>query len=90
MVKGPHRFNYFRPADRLEVRELFDRSVDPAEANNIAEEQPELSAALRAELDAFLAKPSTQWASPPEVEIDEMQQGQLRALGYVIEGWKAK
>jgi arylsulfatase A-like enzyme len=90
MVKGPHRFNYFSPADRLEVLELFDRSVDPAEANNIAEEQPEVSAALRAELDAFLAKPSTQWTSPPEVEIDEMQQGQLRALGYVIEGWKAK
>ena len=85
MVKGSHRINTFSAApNRVE---LFDLSVDPGETTNRAHEQPEVTARLRAEVDAFLAKPRTQWEAAPEIELDELQQGQLRALGYVIEGW---
>ncbi len=83
ILKGWHRLNY-SPA-RPNLVELYDRSVDPKERRNISAEQPEVVAALRAEVEAFLARPKTNWEAAPEVELSEMHQAQLRALGYVIE-----
>jgi hypothetical protein len=76
------RFNY-RGAEPGKT-ELFDRSTDPIERRNLVAAEPELAEAMQAEVDAFLAKPKTQWAAAPEVELDEMRINQLRALGYVI------
>ena len=88
IVKGTHRLNYFNAGpDGVELIELYDRSVDPGETTNVAIDQPEVARALKADVEAFLAKPRTEWSAAPEIEIDELQQGQLRALGYVIEGW---
>jgi arylsulfatase A-like enzyme len=87
IVKGGHRMNYWKTLpDRVE---LFDRNADPKESVNVADAQPERVDALRAEVEAFLALPKTQWQEAPEVELDEMHQAQLRALGYVIEQPKA-
>jgi arylsulfatase A-like enzyme len=82
MVKGPYRLNY--SSERPERVELYDRSVDPKEQRNISATQPEIAAALRLEAEAFLAEPKTNWEIAPEVELTEMHQAQLRALGYVI------
>jgi arylsulfatase A-like enzyme len=89
ILKGPHRLNY--SAARPNQVELYDRSVDPGERQNVSAEQPEVVAALRAEVEAFLAQPKTNWEAAPEVELSEMHQAQLRALGYVIGApWKGK
>jgi arylsulfatase A-like enzyme len=89
ILKGPHRLNY--SAARPNQVELYDRSVDPGERQNVSAEQPEVVAALRAEVEAFLAQPKTNWEAAPEVELSEMHQAQLRALGYVIGApWRGK
>lgn len=82
VVKGSYRLNYrSTEPDRIE---LFDRSVDPKEQRNLAVAEAEVAEDLRSEIEAFLAKPKTVWEAPPEVELSEMHQAQLRALGYVI------
>lgn len=83
VVKGPHRYNY--RSNNKDRPELFDHRTDPAEAVNIAREQPEVLTQLEGELKAFLARTKTQWDHAPEIELDEMHQNQLRALGYVLE-----
>jgi arylsulfatase A-like enzyme len=89
ILKGAHRLNY--SSQQPERVELFDRSADPKERRNVADEQPEIAASLRAEVEAFLAKPKSQWQAAPEIEVDEMHQAQLRALGYVIEpAWQGR
>lgn len=89
MLKGAHRLNY--SSVKPENLELYDRSVDPREQRNVVADHPELANELRAEVEAFLAQPKTNWDAAPEVELGEMHQAQLRALGYVIENpWKAK
>lgn len=86
IVKGPYRLNF--ATNRPERLELFDHSVDPREKRNVAAEKANVANELRADVEAFLAKPKTQWDKAPEVELDEMHQAQLRALGYVIEPHK--
>jgi hypothetical protein len=57
---------------------------------NVAAEHPEVVAELAQDLDDFLNQRKTQWEHAPEVELDEMRQHQLRALGYVIEPARRK
>jgi len=82
ILKGYYRLNYWSEMpDRVE---LYDRSVDPKERRNLSAAQPEVVEELRAEVEAFLALPKTNWDAAPEVELNEMHRAQLRALGYVI------
>ncbi len=88
MVKGSHRLNLNSgPGPALE---LFDRSDDPKERRNLVGAQPELAASMRAELEEFIARPKTQWDEAPEIELNEMRQNQLRALGYVLQAAPGK
>ncbi len=64
--------------------ELYDHASDPLEAENLATEQPEVTERLRARVDTYLAQPATAWGQPLEVEISDLERGQLRALGYVF------
>jgi arylsulfatase A-like enzyme len=63
--------------------EVFDHTKDPKEQRNLHQEPPEWVTPLKEELDRQLALP-TPWGKATEVEVDDMQRGQLRALGYVI------
>ena len=63
--------------------ELYDRSIDPLEQENLAGSQEEIRAELAEEIDQF-SKQSVVWDESFEVEIDEMNAAQLRALGYVL------
>jgi arylsulfatase A-like enzyme len=88
LVKGFHRY-YYRA--RLPGRpELFDQRTDPEELVNVASEQPEILAELQADLESFYSIEKTAWEAAPEVELDEMRQHQLRALGYVIQPARPK
>ena len=63
--------------------ELYDRSIDPLEQENLAGSQEDIRAELAEEIDEF-SKQSVVWDESFEVEIDEMNAAQLRALGYVL------
>jgi arylsulfatase A-like enzyme len=78
MVDGNYRM--IRHAYGKQRVELYDRSVDPLEQENIAGRDPELTRRLDDKIDAFLEQ-GPRWESKP-VELDEMRFNQLRALGY--------
>jgi arylsulfatase A-like enzyme len=79
IVEGDLR--YIHQTAQPDADELYDRGRDPAEQQNIADEQPERAAALRALAEAHLARGAE--VDAPHVELDEMRKAQLRALGYV-------
>jgi arylsulfatase A-like enzyme len=66
---------------KLGTRELYDLSSDPAETQNLAELQPDLTQELAALLDDFERR-NPDSAREPEFEIDEATRERLRALGY--------
>jgi arylsulfatase A-like enzyme len=71
-----------------DAAEIYDRARDPAEKEDlVAGGDGNLSPELRQALDAYLAiEPgSASWGAPPEVQLQEMELNQLRALGYVIQ-----
>jgi arylsulfatase A-like enzyme len=69
-----------RQPDRIEV---FDRTTDPKELLNLRADPPEWVTPLKQELETELAKPIP-WGQATEVSVDDMQRGQLRALGYAV------
>ncbi len=84
IVEGPLR--YVRVPDGNTVsEELFDASVDPAELRNLAAERTEDLERLREIGTNYLESGGTPWGDDAEqLEMDEMQLNQLRALGYAI------
>ena len=66
-------------------QQLFDARTDPAELTDIMLDQPEVAARL-AKLAAEYLKQKPPWKeAAPNLEMDEMQLNQLRALGYKID-----
>jgi len=65
--------------------ELYDRSTDPSELNDIARKQPELAAALAAEARGWLASLRTivEENETASTTVDAEQRKWLEALGYV-------
>ena len=65
--------------------ELYDKWEDPREQQDLAAEQPERIEPLKEKASAYLQSRPPPWGeAAPNVEIDEMQLDQLRALGYGI------
>jgi arylsulfatase A-like enzyme len=72
--------------DRPEQSELYDRSLDPGETNDLYPGDPQAADPLRALVEQYEANAKPSWGvSPREVELDELRLNQLRALGYVID-----
>ena len=82
--EGPHRLILSRSPDQADGVELFDHRADPGEAQSIAEDHPELRARLQEQATSYLARPALPWGAPLEVEVSDLERGQLRALGYVV------
>jgi len=61
--------------------EYYDLEDDPGETKNLAAENPEIGAALRAELEALRA--TVEPAPAPTRAVDEETVTKLRALGYI-------
>lgn len=67
------------------VESLFDAASDPLEQKNVLEAEPEVAAELRQLAQHYLESPPPPWGTGAvDVEIDEMEAQQLRALGYAI------
>ncbi|MEM7413571.1 MAG: sulfatase [Myxococcota bacterium] len=66
------------------VEELFDADQDRRELQNVAEENPEVTARLRDEAERYLEREPPWKDDAPTLELDEIQLNQLRALGYSL------
>jgi len=80
-VRTP-RFKLIR--NHKNQRWLFDLQQDPSERRNLASAQPELTAELEAELEAWRqARPRLEEAAAASTEIDPATEERLRTLGYI-------
>ena len=80
-IRSP-RFKFISSARGRQM--LFDLLRDPSERHNLVDRQPELSAALAAELDAWRsARPRPGGSAPSTTELDPTTEKQLKALGYL-------
>lgn len=89
ITEGPIRaFQPVAEAKRGEV-EIYDHTDDPREARNLAQPGPDgvrrLPEPIEAAVQAYLAMPPAAWGAPSDVELDEMELHQLKALGYVVQ-----
>ena len=86
VTEGPYRLVHstHQGAPSKSTQELFDASEDPFELNDLSKQDPETTARLKSVAEAYLEDPP-QWEDQPEdLEIDEVQLNQLRALGYSV------
>jgi arylsulfatase A-like enzyme len=84
VTQGPFRLIVPMGTEGGDAVELFDHRVDPGERKNIAADHPEIAARLKEQADAYFGRPPLTWGSPLEVEISDLERGQLQALGYVL------
>lgn len=73
--------------DREDSRLFFQTDSDPLEKENLLTSGGHESASsVEAELNSYLERPAPAWADEVgRVELDDLQKGQLRAIGYAIE-----
>ncbi len=64
--------------------ELYRRSADRKEQRDVSAEEPEMLSKLQNSVNEYLAK-TPPWETTPEVELDERELEQLRALGYAVD-----
>ena len=83
MVGNGYRYVRLENAEGEVNEELFDLNNDPAELQNVLAEAGESVDRFRREAEAYLAT-DPRWAMPEDLEMDEMQLNQLRALGYSV------
>ena len=86
VTQGRHRFIYTEKRAGGVREELFDRLDDPDELRDVIDEQSQQAEHLRAlALDYLERSPAPPWGvDAPEVDIDQLNIQQLRALGYSI------
>jgi hypothetical protein len=75
--RGRHKLHYDAHADRVE---LYDLESDPGEHADLAARDGERAAALRSELEAFMASART---AERREELSPEEAEQLRELGYL-------
>lgn len=76
-------FKMLHRLSRPDRGELYDRSSDPLEQQNLINKRDDVREDLMREMDDFIDQ-TVVWDESYEVEIDEMNAAQLRALGYVV------
>jgi arylsulfatase A-like enzyme len=76
-------YRLLQPLNDPARAELYDRRADPTEQRNLAEREPERLSALRQEIEGYVEREGAFTA--PDVEVDDLREAQLKALGYVID-----
>lgn len=88
IIHGPYRYVRGEDGRGRPVEELFDMESDEAQLANLL--LPEMEPKIESERERFRASAQThlaqkpKWSDAPNVELDEMQLNQLRALGYSL------
>jgi len=88
IVKGPYKM--VQSPEAPDRPQLFDRTSDPGELENVAADHPEVVEALQGEIEQFFAQGGAPWGDTEEIELSEMHRAQLRALGYMVGGGEPK
>lgn len=85
VIDETHRMVSSRAASGTVTEELFDSSEDPHELSNVLAEQEDVADEMRSLIDDYQESPAAPWGvATPEVELDQMELNQLRALGYAV------
>ena len=79
LADGAHRF-FRRPRGEA----LYDVAQDPGEQKDLLASRAGIADALRDQVEAYLGEGPVWQGGVPTVELNEMELGQLRALGYVV------
>lgn len=86
VVDEQHRLVRTRTAEGTDTEELFDSIADPSELEHVGKARPEVLAELGELVDRYFESPPAPWGEEtPEIELDQMELNQLRALGYKID-----
>jgi hypothetical protein len=79
------RYLLFGAPDGGAREELYDAERDARELEDQVESEPDVAVRMREQAKQYLAlEPS--WKEPEQLELDELQLNQLRALGYAVPG----
>ncbi len=78
-----YRYAYFRGPKGMVHEELYDANRGGGERENRLDAEPEVAGRLREHAEQYLAQ-QPKWQQAPDLEINEMQLNQLRALGYAV------
>ena len=81
---GEMRYVMFRRPDGKIREQLYDSGGDGLEGENIAAQRPEDLARMRSIAEEYLDREPVFEETTPDLELDEMQLNQLRALGYAV------
>ncbi|MDE0884342.1 MAG: sulfatase [Myxococcota bacterium] len=85
VTEGPYRLIY-REAGRGPRRaELYAYASDRQESRRIDNEEPEVRERMIGLAQAYLESEAPAWGDAPEIELNDAQLQQLRALGYEVE-----
>ncbi len=84
--EGRFRYLLFGAPDGGAREELYDAGHDAQELEDRTEADPEVAERMRERAKQYLAQ-KPPWNEPtPQLDIDEIQLDQLRALGYAVPG----
>jgi arylsulfatase A-like enzyme len=85
VTEGPYRL-VFRTAGRGARRaELYEYATDRLESRRVDADQPDVRQHMVELVRSYLNEEPASWGDAPEIELDDAQLQQLRALGYEIE-----
>lgn len=83
IVRGRYKLIERRRAGHAPSRQLFDRTADPEELHDLAEERPLLLGVMARRLREQLDLAADSAVDAVEVELDEDTRRRLQALGYI-------
>ena len=85
VTEGPYRLVYREAGRGARRAELYSYQPEQQETRRIDTEEPEVRRRMIELAQAYLESEPALWGDAPEVELDDAQLQQLRALGYEIE-----
>jgi len=85
VTEGAYRLVYRAAGRGARRAELYEYESDRREARRIDAEQPEVRERMMGLAQSYLDQEPASWGDAPEIELDDAQLQQLRALGYDIQ-----
>ena len=85
VTEGDYRLVYRSAGRGARRAELYGYASDPQESRRIDAQEPEVRKRMTGLARAYLEEEPASWGDAPEIELDDAQLQQLRALGYELE-----
>ena len=85
VTEGPYRLVYRSAGRGARRAELYKYESDRRESRRIDAAEPEVRKHMMELANAYLEQEKASWGDAPQIELDDAQLQQLRALGYQVE-----